>query len=124
MVHFPDRSPASGQTAGPPTSGTLDVLRERVRQIEAGYDAEHDDMWNENELVLAARDYLTWHALGREPAAASTPPSSWPFPRVDWKPSDDARAHLVKVAALLVAEIDRLDRETERLAAVAAGAEV
>lgn len=37
-------------------------------------------------------------------------PERWPWDRVWWKPSSDPIRNLVKSAALLVAEIERLQR--------------
>lgn len=41
------------------------------------------------------------------------PGLGWPFPPRSWKPKD-RRRDLVRAAALLVAEIERLDREAAR----------
>lgn len=86
-----------------------DVLAERRRQITAeGFTPEHDDALDNAELSTAAACYAL---------AASDPdpdpldvPGMWPF-GVDWyTPSADRRRNLVKAGALILAEIDRLDR--------------
>lgn len=84
------------------TTAVSDVLAERQRQqLEKGFSAEQDDTYTCGELAAAALSYI-------EPMEAS---SYWP---VDWhddsfKPSDERR-NLVKAAALLLAEIERIDR--------------
>lgn len=39
-------------------------------------------------------------------------PLTWPFSDLDWKPTD-VRRNLVKAAALLLAEIERIDNTTK-----------
>lgn len=76
-----------------------DVLAERRRQVEAeGWTPEHDDEHDDDELAKAAACY----ALGSR--------KGWPWYGHWWKPSADRRRNLVKAAALLLAEIERLDR--------------
>lgn len=103
------------------TLGMSDVLAERVRQKTVGGNGEgltdqRDDRYTHDELILAAVAYATPPArmLGRhEESRGETMvvPSLWPLswnPRW-WKPTT-RRRNLVKAAALLIAEIDRLDR--------------
>ena len=79
-----------------------DVIAERVRQTESeGWTAEHDDEHEGGELAEAAACY----ALGT--ATSDTWPGSWD--QAWWKPRD-RRRNLVRAAALLIAEIERLDR--------------
>ena len=83
-----------------------DVRTERVRQIsEEGFSAKDDDENNSNgQLALAAASFALY-AGGR----ADIPwPSDWD--KKWWKPGDKRRA-LVKAAALICAEIERLDRK-------------
>lgn len=83
-----------------------DVLAERARQIsEKGYSAERDDQYRSYELPRAAACYVM-NASGI-PRARSL--LYWPFTPVDFKPAD-RRRDLVKAAALLLAEIERIDR--------------
>ena len=84
-----------------------DVLDERRRQItEEGWTPEHDDEHAGFELARAGACYAEY---GNWPAHSEVPPNSWPWPAAWWKPSD-YRRNLVKAAALILAEIERLDR--------------
>lgn len=89
-----------------------DVIDERQRQInEEGFDAEHDDNENENgQLATAGACYAANAAdfvwIGGWPGEV------WPWRRGWWKPSTPRR-DLVKAAALIIAEIERLDRKGE-----------
>ena len=89
------------------TAAARDVLAERRRQIEAeGWTPEHDDEYTRFELARAGACYAEY---GNWPAHSEVPPNSWPWPAAWWKPSD-YRRNLVKAAALILAEIERLDR--------------
>lgn len=82
-----------------------DVLAERRRQIESeGWTPEHDDEHSLGEMAGAAACYANNAGLGRV-----LPPRSWPWDASWWKPKD-RRRDLVRAAALLLAEIERLDR--------------
>lgn len=97
------------------TQAARDVLAERRRQIEAeGWTPEHDDAHAKGEMAQAAACYAN-HAPARyadhriyvDPRI--TVPIRWPWARKWWKPAD-RRRDLVKAAALILAEIERLDR--------------
>lgn len=102
----------NGQQRQPPLSdvmnqAALDVLSERRRQITSeGWTPEHDDEHAGFELARAGACYAEY---GNWPAHSEVPPNSWPWPAAWWKPSD-YRRNLVKAAALILAEIERLDR--------------
>lgn len=84
----------------------LDVAAERRRQQEAeGWTPAHDDQHIGGELAQAAVCY----ASTRRPKAFTQTPSSWPWSSNWWKPKT-RRKDLVRAAALLLAEIERLDR--------------
>ncbi|CAM5767111.1 hypothetical protein [Bosea minatitlanensis] len=115
--------------APPPLSRALvDVIAERRRHVEGeGWTPEHDDAHTRGEMVLAAVSYGTNAAVrlrmtadGYPPvkidelSAAADVPRSWPWARSWWKPAGGTRRILVKAAALLVAEIERLDRKEAR----------
>lgn len=87
------------------TEDILDeVGRERYRQVsDEGWTNEHDDEHDAGELSDAAACY----ALG-DPRQRVY--QLWPWSLDWWKPTT-ARRNLVKSAALIVAEIERLDRE-------------
>ena len=82
-----------------------DAMRERQRQVDAeGWISQHDDQYRNDELPRAAICYLLGNA------------GNWPWSRNWWKPTD-RRRDLVKAAALIVAEIERLDRAAARSSA-------
>lgn len=92
-----------------------DVAAERRRQIEEeGWTPQHDERCHpKGELSMAGACYA-FHASNEiHPNRFgfwSPPPSGWPFHESWWKPSKHGpRRDLVKAAALIVAEIDRLD---------------
>ncbi|HEP8838425.1 TPA: hypothetical protein VDU70_002225 [Pseudomonas aeruginosa] len=87
----------------------LDVQAERRRQVEVeGYHGFRDNHYISYELSKAARAYIevSWHALsGGLPCKK---PESWPWVAgFKWS---DGRTMLVKACALVLAEIERLDR--------------
>lgn len=87
------------------SAAARDVLAERRRQLEVeGWTTYHDDRHDLGELALAADAYIM---DGHRPAG--DPSSTWPWEPVWWKPSDPRR-NLVKAGALILAEIERLDR--------------
>lgn len=91
-----------------------DVLDERRRQIEKeGWTPEHDDRHVPGQLALAAAAYaIEADANLTDPEDAhpiGAPPECWPWGARWWKPTD-ARRDLVKAGALILAEIERLDR--------------
>ncbi len=82
-----------------------DVIAERQRQQSVkGFSTEQDDTYTGGELAGAAISYIT-------PFEAMT---YWP---ADWhddsfKPTSERR-NLVKAAALIIAEIERIDRKSD-----------
>lgn len=96
---------AKPEQAAQPTQAAIDVLAERQRQISAeGWTPEHDDEHTDDELSLAAASYAICNR------AHMSPPGFWPWEKSVWKPSDDSRRNLIKAGALILAEIERLDR--------------
>lgn len=90
-----------------------DVLAERARQIsEEGWTPEHDDAYKEGELALAGAVYAIHSATPLPMITGDTGehPIGWPWDAFWWKPRGPRR-DLVKAAALLIAEIERRDRE-------------
>lgn len=86
------------------------IARERNRQIQhEGWDANHDEGHDAEELAEAAACYIM-PARARALGCTDDPflwPGNW-----DWKPtSEDRIRELVKGGALAAAEIDRLQRE-------------
>lgn len=94
----------------PASPAAADVIAERRRQIEQEqWCPEHDDQYTRGQLAAAAASYATsayWHAIGHP---ADNPPPRWPWSESHWKPTT-ARRDLVKAGALILAEIERLDR--------------
>ncbi len=88
-------------------SALEDIAAERRRQVEAeGYDVQHDDEHGGGELARAAAAY----AIGTtEEGFPSMVRELWPWQWHQFRPKS-LRTDLVRAAALLVAEIERLDR--------------
>ena len=87
-----------------------DVLAERQRQISAeGWAPEHDDQHSSGQMALAAACYALVGSIDRSPGAFKTPLQNWPWQASWWKPTTPRR-DLVKAGALIIAEIERLDR--------------
>lgn len=92
-----DDDPGAAMLALP---AVRDVLAERRRQISLGYTPAHDDAHSDGEIISA-----DWGALARLSGQA------FEARRVD----RDMRAYrrlLVEGAAMVLAEIERVDRET------------
>ncbi|HRL94738.1 MAG TPA: hypothetical protein PK873_14390 [Pseudomonas sp.] len=93
-----------------------DVLAERIRQIQQrGFHPEHDDEHTDGSLSRAAVCYVeeACSQIGDPDRALNITrlaPDLWPWDDDDWKPSGAARRNLVKAAALILAEVDRIDR--------------
>lgn len=99
------------------TPALEDIATERARQVQQeGWTSEHDDAHARGELALAAAGYA--EAAGnvhRDIIADFRPslPFGWPWDPRWWKPTD-RRRDLVKAGALILAEIERIDRQIER----------
>ena len=89
-----------------------DILAERRRQVEAeGWTPEHDDEHTNGAMCMAAVCYAEWDHY-EHPKGANTDdlvPINWPWGAAWWKPAN-RRRNLVKAGALILAEIERLDR--------------
>lgn len=94
------------------TRAEEDVIMERSRQVLVeDYTHEHDDGHTDGELARAAASYALFQ---------STPglfleniSRLWPWDWKWWKPTTPRR-NLVKAAALIVAEIERIDRMEDK----------
>ncbi len=111
---------ADGAAAGVavvPSRAAQDVFEERERQINVeGWTPEHDDAHDDGQLALAAVCYaLPEYQQSIKTAAHPTMRQStiverlWPWSPDWWKPIGERR-DLVKAGALILAEIERLDR--------------
>lgn len=91
------------------TEAARDVLAERRRQIEAeGWSASHDDGHMSGEMARAAACYaLSSAGWKREALLEIWPVRQWVSM---WFKPTGRRRDLVKGAALMIAEIERLDR--------------
>jgi hypothetical protein len=98
-----------------------DVLAERQRQVEKeGWTPEHDDEHTDGSMARAAAAYCLCAEGPPRPGEPSEFHSSrpWDFnilraiwPRSwNWPRPKDRRRNLVRAAALILAEIERLDR--------------
>lgn len=90
-----------------------EVLAERRRQIEEeNYRPDHDDHDHLNgDLARAAACYaVAEHSPLYTWIDTNDYRPLWPWPSKDWRPKDHRRRNLIIAAALLVAEIERLDR--------------
>lgn len=76
-----------------------EIITERKRQIDKGWTYKHDDTLVDEQLTWAAAAYAT----GKQ----ELHPVGWVY-----KPSTKRRM-LIKAAALIVAEIERLDRKAD-----------
>ena len=84
----------------------LDVIAERQRQKAVeGWTSEHDDAYQNSELADAAACY----AINAHNQGLSTP-AHWPW-APDWWKQSGPRRDLVKAGALILAEIERIDRQ-------------
>lgn len=87
------------------TDALRDVKAERTRQVSVeGWTPEHDDHHTTGDLAKVAAFYA---AAGLR--LTGTVPDGWPWDEDWWKPKDN-RSNLVRAGALILAEIERLDR--------------
>ncbi len=87
------------------TPAVCDVIAERFRQQSVeGWTPEHDDQYGKSQLLWASSCYLlnTIQPFNRIPM-------DWPWDSSWWKPTN-SRRDLVKAGALILAEIERIDR--------------
>jgi hypothetical protein len=103
-----------------------EIKKERQRQVdEEGWTLQHDNGHRHGELAIAAG----WYALNApfvgdpdcigDPAhgcheahelfASKYTAMRWPWSREWWKPKN-TRSDLIRAAALIIAEIERMDR--------------
>jgi uncharacterized coiled-coil protein SlyX len=88
-----------------------DIMAERARQQSVeGWTPEHDDEHVRGEIASAAAAYAVAGLEGGEAISIGI----WPWSREWWKPKD-RRRDLVRAGALIVAEIERLDRANARI---------
>lgn len=100
----------------PENRGATLIANERTRQmLVEGYTPEADDRYTEGEFIRAASAY-TWAVWQRmQGHEVTTVPTGWPWAPEDFKPRCDQR-DLIRAAALLSAEVDRIERLEARKA--------
>lgn len=95
-----------------------DVVSERSRQKNGEfYSDAQDDSYVNNELTRGSASYVN-HVIGRSWIHVSKPsvyqnelvPDLWPWSEQSWKPKSP-RQDLVRATALLIADIERIDRQ-------------
>lgn len=97
--------------AARPSDAAIEVLAERRRQIEKeGWTPEHDDEHAGGSMAAAAGCYALYADAYPN---TGQPPASWPWVAECWNPKD-RRRNLVRAGALILAEIERLDRLAAR----------
>lgn len=94
------------------TDAELDVIKERTRQVvDEQWTAEHDDAYPAGTLALAGATYALpkEDANGKHGSGVPVWRALWPFDGEWFKPKD-RRRDLVRSAALIIAEIEKIDR--------------
>ena len=88
------------------------VVAERARQIDVeGFSPAHDDRYRNDELATAAACYaLPISISDKEVWGTSLIDLMWPLEADWWKPEQSRIRNMVKAAALLIAEIERIQR--------------
>lgn len=101
-----------------PTTSTARMLRlvalERERQIKVErFNDVHDDRYIYGELARAAACYTLANIEEMDPYSFNSLwRSVWPFDKKWWKPGDSLR-NLAKAGALILAEMERIERVLE-----------
>lgn len=107
-------SEVAAELRGPSSFAVLDVVDERFRQIyEEEFSVDRDDTYVHGELAWAGATYAV-ATLEGNPASAVVSQETlahqlWPW-ALNWFKPKDRRRDLVRAAALIIAEIERLDR--------------
>ncbi len=89
-----------------------DVAAERKRQIEKeGWSLKHDDGHSDQSLAMAAALYAAPEPLYKVNVMGMVHAiNPWPWTNFDKREKFDRRKSLVVAGALIIAEIERLDR--------------
>ena len=95
-------TPAPNREAELKVIEEIGAERERQKSVE-GWSPAHDDEHGDYALARAAACYVNDIGSCRSPSAL------WPWDMKWWKPTTHRR-NLIKAAALIVAEIERVDR--------------
>lgn len=101
--------PAHDAPAEALSDAARDVLAERKRQVDAeGWTADHDDEHVNGGMAVAAACYAITARQGLE--AQATELWDWTGWAKAWFKPKDPRRNLIRAGALILAEIERLDR--------------
>lgn len=101
------------------TKAAQSVLDERRRQVDVeGWTAEHDDAHGEGSMAVAAACYALTAREGLDRADSLRIITLWKWTgwAQHWFKPGDTRSNLVRAAALILAEIERLDRAADKAA--------
>lgn len=104
------RAPAEREAL---TDAARDVLAERSRQVEAeGWTPEHDDEHRDHSMAIAAACYSLADVRAALAVETVRVDELWLWTGWDssWFKPKDKRRNMVRAAALLLAEIERIDR--------------
>lgn len=96
-----------------PSQALLDVIGERQRQQTVeGWTTAHDDEHDAGKLAGAGSAYAleASNRLSGGHGISSPIAYGWPYEWYEWWKPKDPRSNLVRAAALLLAEIERIDR--------------
>lgn len=111
-----DEMDAYGRRHDGTSNAMNDIWRERIRQMNSeGYSPAHDD-GHPGEMAKAGAVYAL--RAGLVVSARSVPLplggllAMWPWEEAAYKPKDPRR-DLIRAAALIVAEIERIDRQAQ-----------
>ncbi len=101
-----------------PGSNTQVVLgqisKEREHQINMGYDIANDDEYEPRILTYAACAYALFNPDDLEEPGVIEVPKIYPWEEKTFSPSFSSfRENLIKAAALIVAEIEKTDRDDD-----------
>ena len=105
-------TPTSPPAPRPEPAGQVieEIAAERRRQVEVeGWTPEHDDRHDRGEMALAAAAYAGETGTYGSGLIGRIKGLCWPWDAAWWKPKNPRR-DLIRAAALIVAEIERLDR--------------
>jgi hypothetical protein len=92
-----------------------DVFAERKKQRGKGFTEQHDDKHKKFQLTEAAIAYClaTVNAQNfqgfKVNLGAAVPTAVWPWKLTEWNPKD-TKQNLLRAAALIVAELERIKR--------------
>lgn len=114
IIRAAEAAEAAGPAPQPEPAAWRDVIAERERQRNVeGWTTAHDDEHDRGEMAAAGSAYAINAANQLHPLSQgdghNEQPAQWPWAPSWWKPTTPRR-DLEKAAALILAEIERIDR--------------